>query len=331
MFECKKCGKKYPDEVLVEHLSKHSEEIERIKKDAKDKASEEIEQIKKDAKDKTDEEVAKKLAEKLAESDKAKDNMIENLNKTVEELNKTLENEKIKRERDQKNFETAMKKSQHISPEIQGEAQERLIEEILKNEFRNDLIEPVPRGVEGGDCIQNIKEPILKNLVPKILFESKDTGSFDKKWISKLAKNMAQAGAAKGVLITKALPKGFVGCETFIQNKIWVIPYKKDIIIALVSALRNMLVEVAIKHNLSTKSPEHIKKVYDYCMSDEFALKVQKNIDDLLKLKEMFESIQTYVENKVKEAGKTIDDMTDNVKAIDDRFKSFNKLIDDKN
>ena len=53
MFECKKCGKKYPDEVLVEHLSKHSEEIERIKKDAKKKA---------------DEKLAKELAEKLEEN-----------------------------------------------------------------------------------------------------------------------------------------------------------------------------------------------------------------------------------------------------------------------
>ena len=57
----------------------------------------------------------------------------------------------------------------------------------------------------------------------------------------------------------------------------------------------------------------------------------QENIDDLLKLKEMFESIKTYVDNKVKEGVKTIDDMTDNVKAIDDRFKSFSKLIDNKN
>ena len=57
MFKCEKCGKEYADKVLVEHLSKHSEEIERIKKDEARKA---------------DEKVAEKVAKKLEENKKEK-------------------------------------------------------------------------------------------------------------------------------------------------------------------------------------------------------------------------------------------------------------------
>ena len=43
--------------------------------------------------------------------------------------------------------------------------------------------------------------------------------------------------------------------------------------------------------------------------------------------KHAMEGIDPEYHSKVKEGVKTIDDMTDNVKAIDDRFKSFSKLI----
>ena len=90
----------------------------------------------------------------------------------------------------------------------------------------------------GGDCIQNIKESILKDLEPKILYESKDTQRFDEKWVRKLADDMELSKAAKGVIITKALPKDFkAGCVTRLNNKIWIIPFKKETIILTATSL----------------------------------------------------------------------------------------------
>jgi len=332
MFKCEKCGKEYPDKVLEEHLKlKHSQEIDRIQKESDSKIDEKVENELVEKLEEMQEENKKKIDVEVNKRSKAKDNQIESLDNTIENLNKTIMELNIKAERDSKNFENALKKTKHLSPKFQGEVQEQLIEDILKEEFINDYIEPVDRGVEGGDCIQNIKESILKDLEPKILYESKDTQRFDEKWVRKLADDMELSKAAKGVIITKALPKDFkAGCVTRLNNKIWIIPFKKETIILTATSLRDQLVQVAIKNKLTSKSPEHIKKLWDYCMSDEFVLKVQKNIQDVEKIKEMFQSIKKYVDNKVKEGMKTVGKMSTNVKAIDNKIKSFGKLIKNK-
>lgn len=63
------------------------------------------------------------------------------------------------------------------STRLQGEAQELVLEELLEHAHPFDLIDPVPKGVKGADCIQTVR---LQNGIEtgKIIYESKNTKSW---------------------------------------------------------------------------------------------------------------------------------------------------------
>ena len=63
------------------------------------------------------------------------------------------------------------------SVEIQGEVQEELIEDFLRNRFPEDTVEEIKKGSKGGDCIQTINHKGQSNLA-QIYFESKDHKNF---------------------------------------------------------------------------------------------------------------------------------------------------------
>ena len=96
----------------------------------------------------------------------------------VKELEKQLEDQR-------KLAEEMKRKAEQGSMQLQGEAQELLLEEILKDHFPYDTITEVGKGVEGADCIQVVKDNIGTDC-GKIIFESKRTKSFNNSWIEKL-------------------------------------------------------------------------------------------------------------------------------------------------
>ncbi|MGL1260134.1 DUF2130 domain-containing protein, partial [Vibrio parahaemolyticus] len=69
--------------------------------------------------------------------------------------------------------------------QLQGEVQELLLEEILKQTFPFDKIEEVGKGVRGADCIQIVRNGTGTE-VGKIIYESKRTKDFSQDWIEKL-------------------------------------------------------------------------------------------------------------------------------------------------
>src|SRR5215213_1440927 len=62
---------------------------------------------------------------------------------------------------DQRKLAEQMKrKAEQGSMQLQGEAQELLLEEILRDHFPYDIISEVGKGVEGADCIQTVHNKI---------------------------------------------------------------------------------------------------------------------------------------------------------------------------
>ena len=58
-------------------------------------------------------------------------------------------------EEQKKLAEEMKRRAEQGSMQLQGEVQEILLEEILKENFPFDIIEEVGKGVEGADCIQD--------------------------------------------------------------------------------------------------------------------------------------------------------------------------------
>src|SRR5688500_1142198 len=83
----------------------------------------------------------------------------------MRELEKQLEDQK-------KLAEEMRRKAEQGSMQLQGEAQELLLETILKEHFPFDLVEEVGKGVEGADCMQIVRNAAGKEC-GKIIYESK--------------------------------------------------------------------------------------------------------------------------------------------------------------
>src|SRR5947209_2706662 len=113
----------------------------------------------------------------------------------VKELEKQLEDQR-------KLAEEMKRKAEQGSMQLQGEAQELLLEEILKDHFPYDTITEVGKGVEGADCIQVVKDNIGTDC-GKIIFESKRTKSFNNSWIEKLKNDRRNKNAEVAILVTQ--------------------------------------------------------------------------------------------------------------------------------
>src|SRR3989338_9928648 len=77
------------------------------------------------------------------------------------------------------------RKLEQGSQQIQGEVLELQIEELLKQEFPFDDIEPVPKGIRGADVIQTVKTQTGRPC-GMILWETKRTKNWSDSWLQKL-------------------------------------------------------------------------------------------------------------------------------------------------
>src|SRR6476469_3033720 len=117
----------------------------------------------------------------------------------VKELEKQLD--------DQRKLADEMKrKAEQGSMQLQGEVQELLLEELLRDRFPYDTIGEVGKGVEGADCIQIVRNHLGAEC-GKIIFESKRTKTFNNVWVEKLKTDMRNKGADVAVIVTSVLPK----------------------------------------------------------------------------------------------------------------------------
>lgn len=139
-----------------------------------------------------------------------------------------------------KQVEELRRKSEQGSQQLQGEVQELELESMLRAAFPGDLIEPVPKGRNGGDVIHKVVGPNgLQSGV--ILWESKRTKSWGSDWLTKNREDQRIAGAHVGAIITTVLPKGV---DTFDRVEgVWVATMRCAL--PLAKALRQALIEAA--------------------------------------------------------------------------------------
>jgi hypothetical protein len=190
----------------------------------------------------------------------------------IAELNKKLE--------DQTALAEEMKrKAEQGSMQLQGEVQELAIEDILKDTFRFDAIEPVPKGVKGADVIQRVRNN-MGNEVGIILYESKRTKAFGKDWLSKLKEDGGRTKADICVLVTDALPEDI---ERIGQKEgVWICTFTEFKGLALV--LRDSIVRVSEAYSSQTNKGEKMQMLYDYLTGKEFTSQIMTIIESFSEL-----------------------------------------------
>jgi len=219
---------------------------------------------------------------------------------TAIEFNKQLEEEKQKAqkaaqemselklkakdeqlEQVKKQLEDAQRKVEQGSQQIQGEAQERSIEDYLAFQFKYDDIQEIKKGAFGADCIQTINTPDFQNC-GKICYESKNTKTFGGDWINKLKHDMLEVGADVGVLVTAAYPKdmdrmGFI-------DGIWVCSYEE--FKGSAALLRMKVIETYIAAKSQENRVDKMGLLYTYFTSNEFSMQLKSIVDGFVAMQE---------------------------------------------
>ncbi len=199
--------------------------------------------------DEIETQTAKRLEEKYQLTVSEKNQKLESLTKQVDDLKRKLE---------------------QGSQQTQGEVLELELERRLAEAFRYDELQPVPKGVEGGDCVQVVRNE-SGVVCGRILWEAKRTKHWSDKWIAKLKRDATRAKAQLAVICSTALPDGFVTVENI--DGIWVTDFTGAIGIARV--LRQQLILLQSVQRANEDRSDKVARVYDYLYSDEFKQKVE--------------------------------------------------------
>jgi hypothetical protein len=180
-----------------------------------------------------------------------------------------------------KTIEELKRKAEQGSQQSQGEVFELELEELLRNRFPMDFIEPVAKGELGADLVQHVNAAAGQT-AGIILWETKRTKAWSDGWLSKLKGDQRRSNADIALIVSHALPKHI---ETFdLMDGIWVAHPRCALPVA--TALRRSLIELAgtrlINHGQQTK----MEQVYQYLTGTKFKQRVEAIIEKFNDMRE---------------------------------------------
>ena len=334
-IKCDKCGNEIEVSQALTHQIQEEvilREKENLEKEAKQKAQEEFAvELKKIKNENEDEKVRNKklltqidelLTEqrKLREKDEEREiemkkKLLENeesikrdVRKKIEEEHELKDVEKEKLIQDlKKSLEEAQKKANQGSQQTQGEVLELTIERKLKEEYPQDTINEVKKGVRGADVIQEVFD---KNgtACGSIIWESKNA-KWSETWIAKLREDQRQAKADLAVLVSVDLPENIKEKGVGYKNGVWIV--SPNFFLNLSLSLRFNLVNIYHEKENLNAVDDKMKILYKYLTGQEFKLRVEGIVESFSILQEDIEKEKRYFATKwarqEKEIRKVID------------------------
>ncbi|MCX8079855.1 MAG: DUF2130 domain-containing protein [Bacteroidia bacterium] len=321
--ELEKSKENLKQQVQEELNKKNREWLEaqiRLIKEQADKDKETLQKLLEESKKKLNE--SKKLELDYMRLQQSMKEMQENFNLEIEKQKLILQNEleeKIKKKTEEeylikikemelkfesqnKLIDELKKKSEQGSMQLQGEAMEVALEEILKTAFPFDIIQEVPKGVRGADCIMVIRNTLGQEC-GKIVFESKRTKNFSREWIDKLKDDQRAIGADISILVTDVFPKEI---EQFgFYHGIWICRFRE--VVPLTFALRDRIIRVFEALKSSENKGEKMTMLYNYLTGPEFRQQIEAITDGFMKLKQGIDKERALMEKQWKEREKQIE------------------------
>ena len=204
---------------------------------------------------------------------------------------KDLEKDKLNAEL-LKQINELKSKMQRGSQQTQGEVMELAIEELLRREFPDDVIEEVKKGQRGGDILQQVIDKKGKNC-GLILWESKNARWSDQ-WIAKLKEDARQAKAHLTVLVVTDPPANL---ESFVYKEgVWVV--LRQMVLPLALVLRFNLIRLNYEKLSHVGKNEKMEILYSYITSPEFGQRIEAITEAFSGLQEEMEREKRWFQTK---------------------------------
>jgi hypothetical protein len=295
--------------VLKEERDRHQEQLEKVKTDIKieteKRIKEELEFKLKDSRNEIEEarDKNKQLHEQLLGmtklirelKDKQERSEIEMQRQLIAERGKiqeevgrnlqeknNLEKAELQKQLDdtKKALEEAQRKAAQKSQQLQGEVLELDLEAQLAGNFPTDEIMDVPKGFEGADIIQKVKNK-FGQMAGIIVWETKRTKKWDKGWPVKLREDKRRVDASIAILVSDVLPPGIDKFGYF--ENIWITCY--EYALPLANVLRLSLFEIAVAKSTTANKDEKLEALFSYLTKDGFRNKFEAQVESIIILK----------------------------------------------
>lgn len=179
----------------------------------------------------------------------------------------------------QRQIKELQESSQQRRSGLRGEALEREIEDVLRERFPHDKIEPIKAGARGADVLQTVSH--RGRTSGKILWESKRARTFSNGWITKLKQDQAASNADFAVLVCATLPANVCLMEQV--DGVWVI--EASCAPALAGALRETLALVAQARSVDANRSEALDAIYEYLSSNAFARRIRTAVETFVDMR----------------------------------------------
>ncbi|MBA3675148.1 MAG: DUF2130 domain-containing protein [Chitinophagaceae bacterium] len=201
-----------------------------------------------------------------------------------------------------KTIEDLKRKSEQGSMQTQGEAQELVLEDKLREFFPFDTVVEVGKGVEGADCMLIVRNNIGTEC-GKIIFESKRTKAWTNVWVDKLKTDMRTKQADLAILVTQVFPKGM---DCFGERDgVWLCTFKE--LFGMSSALRNAIIRISESKKSEENKGEKMQMLYNYLTGLEFRQQIEAIVEGFISIKNSISKERIQMEKIWKEREKQLD------------------------
>lgn len=179
----------------------------------------------------------------------------------------------------------AQRKAEQGSSQLQGEAQEIVIEEWLAAQFPLDTIVEIKKGAQGADCLQIVNTRSRQNC-GSVYYESKRAKNFQPSWIEKFKADIREKNADIGVLVTATMPSDMT--RMGLRDGVWICSFEefKGLSIALRESVIQISRAVATQENKGDK----MDMLYNFLISNEFRLQIEAIVEGFTQMQSELES-----------------------------------------
>ncbi|MCH7837148.1 MAG: DUF2130 domain-containing protein [Chloroflexi bacterium] len=187
-------------------------------------------------------------------------------------------------DRVRKQLKEATRKAEGKSQELQGEALELELEELLRKTFPTDEIQAVKKGVRGADVIQRVRSRRGDD-AGTILWESKRTKAWSATWIRKLKDDQRRENANFGVIVSEALPDTVTDFGSV--DGIWVTGLR--FAVGLATVVRQGLIDLAQARAALVDKSDKMDLLYNYLSGPQFKQRIEPIVESFIGMQEDLE------------------------------------------
>ena len=208
-------------------------------------------------------------------------------------------------------IEDLKRKADQGSQQLQGEAGEEELENILRRAFPMDDISGVGQGTRGADVHQVVVDARgVKRAA--ILWECKNARHWSDAWIAKLKADQRGLHADAAVLVTAALPKD---CRRFALIE-GVLVTDFACAGALAAVLRANLLELAQARHAAVQKHDTLELLYRYLSGVEFRQRVEAMVDAFAAMRAELDQERRAAERSWARRARQIDTVTFNIAGL---------------